>query len=674
MLFKKAVALLLCLLMSTSFLAACGAGDEHSETEALSESESITETQKQTESASEEGSESTPETDVESDSESEDVSESENVSQTESTEETESDTETEGNTETESVSETESISDTESESASESESEFESDSETKPEDDPNHQHETGWVSDENGHYQGYICGCENEGAPTYTTHKDADKNGFCDTCTYVVCTHTFAEAYTKNKTSHWHASTCGCWVTTEKQPHGDEDKNGLCDDCSYVLCTHTYAETYTQTETHHYLVNTCDCDIDPELLPHVDDTKDGICDTCLYLMCVEHTYGEGYESNRTLHWHPLTCGCEFIPDDAEAHLDEDGDHLCDTCLFFLSDFTQEGTVSTNVFPEYTKFNGAFEAEYLIPALKQKMIPQGMDVWQEKGLILVSGYFKSTSHHATSVIVAIDIETGAYVGEYDLYNMDGTAHVSHVGGIAVSENNIYLSNGQNLYRIPLSQLEDVGRKGDLHIVEKIAIPLGGSYCNYSQGYLWVGQFYIPNNASYSNTPEWCHMTNNMGGAYGTACIGYKITNETESGIAAEHWNAETEYAVPDVVFSTTQKIQGITVLDDGTVILSYSYGRNSNSRIYFYDKFFAEGAEKEAHATVELGGKMIPVYFLDGKAANTYYSAPPGSEGVASDGKKLFVLFEMGATYFHTGAEKNPTDHIWAYTIPASDEE
>ena len=192
-------------------------------------------------------------------------------------------------------------------------------------------HETGLIGDENGHYEGYVCGCENEGTPSYEAHKDADKNGFCDRCEYVTCAHNYASTYTTNKTQHWHAATCGCWVASEKEAHEDEDSNGKCDVCEYVLCAHTYETTYKYDEEYHWYENTCACDIPLDRKVHGDKDHNGKCDDCDYVICT-HTQDERtYGGNGKYHWHALTCGCDILPADKELHTDMDKNDVCDTC-------------------------------------------------------------------------------------------------------------------------------------------------------------------------------------------------------------------------------------------------------------------------------------------------------------------------------------------------------
>ena len=91
-------------------------------------------------------------------------------------------------------------------------------------------------------------------------------------------------------------------------------------------------------------------------------------------------------------------------------------------------------ISANDYASYADFLALSEKSFLIPALAEKMVPQGMDIWEERGWLMISGYFDDASTSDCSVLVAVDMKTGAYVGEYYLTNADGTPHTSHAGGI------------------------------------------------------------------------------------------------------------------------------------------------------------------------------------------------------------------------------------------------
>lgn len=326
--------------------------------------------------------------------------------------------------------------------------------------------------------------------------------------------------------------------------------------------------------------------------------------------------------------------------------------------------TQESTVSKTKYDNstYSSFNAVASADILIPGLLQGMIPQGMDVCNSKNLLFVSGYFKDASFCDSSMILTLDLKSGKLVGAYGLKNVDGSYHTSHVGGLAVTEKNVFIASGNKLYRIPLSAFEAEESGGFVKIVEAISVPTRASFCNYSEGILWVGDFYIPNDSSYS-TPAWRHMTNRDGGEYGAWCVGYRLSDSTENELKSGAWATGMSYATPDIVLSIDQKIQGFAVIGN-RIVLSCSYGRTNNSQIILYENVLNENA----HASVTLNDTSIPVWFLDSAELVKKYTAMPMSEALAADNGELLILFESGAPFYKDDGGVNPTDRIFRMTV------
>ena len=323
--------------------------------------------------------------------------------------------------------------------------------------------------------------------------------------------------------------------------------------------------------------------------------------------------------------------------------------------------TQTATVEYDysILPEYKDFKAIAKREYLVPGLNEGIVPQGMDVWEEKNLLFISGYFEeatNTSGSPSSMLVAVDLQTGEMAGKYCLRNMDGSDHSRHVGGVAITKKNLFLANGSTLFRIPLSQIKKAKMAGTLQIVEEIKVPTRASFCNYSGGVLWVGDY--QDNDKHP-TPEWRYMTNNDGNLYKAWTVGYKV-KDTESEFSSENWNASMEYATPDYVLSMTKQIQGFTVIGD-QIVLSQSGGNQSQLLVY------RNVLKNEQDASVKLNDQSVPVWFLDSAVSVRNYTILPMSEGLSVYNDKLLVLFETGTKKYRNA--KNPTDHVWSMALP-----
>jgi hypothetical protein len=120
------------------------------------------------------------------------------------------------------------------------------------------------------------------------------------------------------------------------------------------------------------------------------------------------------------------------------------------------------------------------------------------------------------------------------------------------------------------------------------------------------------------------------------------------------------------AVPAAVLSIRQKVQGMAFLGK-QVILSVSYGRPNNSILAVYANPLLR---EKPHRTVKVGGKTVPLWFLDGKNRVRQVDYPPMSEGIVAVGKRLGVICESGAEKYQKGG-RGPLDSVIFLKLPAS---
>ena len=101
-------------------------------------------------------------------------------------------------------------------------------------------------------------------------------------------------------------------------------------------------------------------------------------------------------------------------------------------------------------------------------------------------------------------------------------------------------------------------------------------------------------------------------------------------------------------------------QGMTMTEDGTVLLSQSYGRKNDSTVYLCTPDLAQ-----PDTTVSLNGTAVDAWILDSLVTQSELVAMPMTEAlcVGPEGEVL-VLFESGAMAYSDGT--NRTDHIWRF--------
>lgn len=108
-------------------------------------------------------------------------------------------------------------------------------------------------------------------------------------------------------------------------------------------------------------------------------------------------------------------------------------------------YTQTATVAAETYQgrqEFETFLARAQRQFLIPALAENLVPQGMDVCDATGILYISGYYSTKGK--CSAIVAVDTATGRLTAEYLLKKPGNLPFDGHVGGVAVSDTTLYLS--------------------------------------------------------------------------------------------------------------------------------------------------------------------------------------------------------------------------------------
>ena len=308
---------------------------------------------------------------------------------------------------------------------------------------------------------------------------------------------------------------------------------------------------------------------------------------------------------------------------------------------------------------YTDFLAQAQPLFLIPGLKQVLTPQGIASCPTTGRTYISAY---SVDDLPSVVMVTEAQSNELVAEYYLYNADGTPFTSHVGGVAVTETHMYLSaklDNDGSYRIAAIALADLPREGahNITVEETIAMAMSPSMMSYSEGFLWVGNFYHPN-ADYNLSPNMNYTTPAADGSeYGCYILGFDMRQGHQRLLT------DNDYPMPDVILAAPNRVQGVTLAGNNHVVLSQSYGRANDSALLIYDLDLTG----ESDLTLTLNGQQIPAFLLDINRQTHQINTIPMSEGLATaaDGRVL-VLFESGAIRYQDG--KHRTSYVWALTV------
>lgn len=322
---------------------------------------------------------------------------------------------------------------------------------------------------------------------------------------------------------------------------------------------------------------------------------------------------------------------------------------------------------------------------LVPGLAeaQNYVIQGMSYYPQRDWMLVTAYHNNDSP-SSSKVFCLDAASGEFVAMLSFLNVDGTTNTDHGGGIAISENNIYYSCGdqdRSLAYAPLAALEgiEVGEHRVIQLVDEITLYETGStvkdgktaytaYVCYDQGVLWTGNFYdagidalVTEIAADYNAPA--------NGSWDSMVWGYKLHGE----------NSEDEWAYIKnkhnyVNLSTT----GTTVTGTGAS-MTYTATESANhiditGNITFDGTVASVGELTSNFAYVYLseGSTYTIEYTTNNKLTDMYMFAPNGKHCNVKQSTDTKITDNGNGTYtysmtFTAGLKPANADSSWPTT-------
>ena len=296
---------------------------------------------------------------------------------------------------------------------------------------------------------------------------------------------------------------------------------------------------------------------------------------------------------------------------------------------------------------YRDFYKMAEKGMKIPGLWDGYVSQGFDYYEEKGVYLTCGYQKSGE---ASRIYILNGEEQIRV---DMKNADGSDYTGHTGGIDTYGPYVYITaaDGCDLFLV-----DDVfDGDGVATCVGAVKSCNDPAYCTVVGDLLYVGSFY--DKGKYE-TPQEHRMVTPIGDQNMAIMAVYRLDPATGKPIS------ET----PEMVFSTTGKIQGMTFAGEQFMVLSSSYGL-ATSTLYFYDLSVVFGTA-DVGATMVINNVEVPLYYLDSSTLIDTVEAPPMAEELVWHGDKIWIMNESACTKYWFG-KLTSGNRVYGIPLPQS---
>lgn len=320
-------------------------------------------------------------------------------------------------------------------------------------------------------------------------------------------------------------------------------------------------------------------------------------------------------------------------------------------------YAQDDVVPDISAKSYSDFFAVGSPAFVIPGLKEDLVPQGMCCISSENVVVVSYYLESKQN---SMLAVVDATSGKFIKAVKLVNEDGTPYTGHAGGIAASSKNLWVVTGGDAQRLPVSDLMKAEPMAEVRFVDRFRTCTRASLANCIDGVLWIGDFYTPG-GDYE-TDESHHMTAPSGSGNSAWIVGYKLDSAAENELNPARYANPSTTVAPDYILSVPDRIQGATRLNTGEFIFSESYGRKNDSHILIHKNVL----KTDANTTAEISGIKVPLWFIDSDTLVKSITAPPMTESIENVENKIYVLFESGASLYRSSAV-NPMDEVYQLT-------
>ena len=281
-------------------------------------------------------------------------------------------------------------------------------------------------------------------------------------------------------------------------------------------------------------------------------------------------------------------------------------------------FLIRGVLLIGSHARYGEFYKLMTREVGNPGLWADYVPQGMTFNDDEGYYASCGYMKDGSQ---SRIYTVTKTGRSKKGKHAFYQLtsEGKPWSGHTGGLQYSNGNFYIASEQDgVFCFPASQL---GSDGTAEIGPAIKVNNNSSFVFADEKFIYVGEF--------AHVPQY-------------PCVHNFSNGEIEhTAIMSKYRYGDFEH--PVAVFSIPDEVQGVGVTENGTMIVSRSWGIDFAS----YDVY-----KTDRIVPTEYTMDGAPVYFFaepTHQIASTYFS-----EDIDIANGKLISMTEGAANKYYIG--------------------
>lgn len=270
-----------------------------------------------------------------------------------------------------------------------------------------------------------------------------------------------------------------------------------------------------------------------------------------------------------------------------------------------------------------------KAEFTTPGMSSGFVGQGLDYIPEENAFLSCGY-NSKKGQPSSVYY---VDSNGKSRQIILKNADGSTYTGHTGGIAHYGDYVYITGASGCDVFNLSDF--IQGKSEAKKIGEINSPEGHdpAFVVVHGNKLYEGSFYRQGNYE---TPENERITTPSGDDNTALIYAYDLGGSENFGVSA----------TPVEAYSTRGLAQGMTFTEN-ELVLSCSWGL-SPSHLYFYDLADLQTGQ------LTVGGKQIPLKYLDSSCLVKDVTVPPMSEEIVYKDGRIYIMTESASNKYIFG--------------------
>lgn len=294
---------------------------------------------------------------------------------------------------------------------------------------------------------------------------------------------------------------------------------------------------------------------------------------------------------------------------------------------------------------YSSFYDQAREEFPIPETNSGFVEQDIDYLEQADAWLFSGYMNKQS---TCPILRRDAD--GRVAKVYVRMPDGELYGKYHGsGITSTSEYVFLTTDSGYVVLSADDVANAKDGDTVQVLGQRELGFAPAFLSISNDILYTGEFY--DGGAY-DTPEEHHMDTPNGER--NSAIMYAFVPDPTGFFGYSE--------LPEFVYSIPNKVQGVCVTEEGSMVLSTSWGLSGSHLLVYSNQL---GEQDDAFL---VDGTEVPLRYLDSSSLIQDILAPPMTEGVTVVDGRVYVGFESASNKYVFGKLYPGGDMVYSLEV------